>query len=65
MLMVEVQWHILLVDLNENNFKKLIVDYYSIFAEKYKLNPQSGWKDAFEETFGLHWKIFIWNLMHL
>ena len=20
---------------------------------KYKLNPQSGWKDAFEETFGI------------
>lgn len=45
--------HIYLWHLNENNFKKLIVDYYSIFAEKYKLNPQSGWKDAFEETFGI------------
>ena len=37
----------------EYNFKKLMIDFYSIFAEKYKLNPTDGWKDAFEETFGL------------
>ena len=41
-------WH-----LDPENFKKLIIDYYTIFAEKYKLNPQDGWKDAFEETFGM------------
>ena len=45
--------HIYLWHLNEDNFKKLIVEYYTIFAEKYRLNPQSGWKDAFEETFGI------------
>ena len=28
-------------------------DYYTIFAEKEKLNPNQGWKDAFEETFGM------------
>jgi len=46
-----VMAHIYLWHLNEDNFKKLMVDFYSIFAEKYKLNPIDGWKDAFEETF--------------
>ena len=45
--------HVYLWHLNEDNFKKLMVDFYSIFAEKYKLNPSDGWKDAFEETFGI------------
>ena len=41
-------WH-----LNDDNFKKIMHDYYTIFAEKEKLNPDQGWKDAFEETFGM------------
>lgn len=41
-------WH-----LNDDNFKKIMYDYYTIFAEKEKLNPGQGWKDAFEETFGM------------
>ena len=41
-------WH-----LDEGNFKKLMVDYYVIFAEKYKLSPETAWKDAFEETFDI------------
>jgi len=45
--------HIYLWNLNKDNFKKLMVEYYSIFAEKYRLNPESGWKDAFEDTFGI------------
>lgn len=45
--------HVYLWNLNKNNFKKLMVDYYTIFAEKYKLNPTGAWKDAFEETFGI------------
>ena len=45
--------HVYLWHLNQDNFKKLMIDFYSIFAEKYKLNPTDGWKDAFEETFGL------------
>ena len=45
--------HIYLWHLNEDNFKKLMVDFYSIFAEKYKLNPNDGWKDAFEQTFDI------------
>ena len=43
--------HVYLWHLDEGNFKKLMVDYYLIFAEKYKLSPESAWKDAFEETF--------------
>ena len=43
--------HVYLWHLNEANFKKLMVDYYVIFAEKYKLSPETAWKDAFEETF--------------
>ena len=30
-----------------------MVDFYSILAEKYKLNPIDGWKDSFEDPFGL------------
>ncbi len=30
-----------------------MIDYYAIFAERYKENPETGWKDAFEETFGM------------
>jgi len=41
-------WH-----LNENNFKKIIKDFYTIFSEKEKLNPGNGWKDAFEESFNI------------
>ena len=43
--------HMYLWYLDEANFKKLMVDYYVIFAEKYKLSPETAWKDAFEETF--------------
>jgi hypothetical protein len=43
--------HMYLWHLDEGNFKKLMVDYYVIFAEKYKLSPETAWKDAFEETF--------------
>ena len=43
--------HVYLWHLDEANFKKLMVDYYVIFAEKYKLSPETAWKDAFEETF--------------
>ena len=45
--------HVYLWHLNNNNFKKLMIDYYAIFAERYKENPETGWKDAFEETFGM------------
>jgi hypothetical protein len=45
--------HVYLWHLNDENFKKLMVDYYAIFAERYKTNPETGWKDAFEETFGM------------
>jgi hypothetical protein len=45
--------HVYLRHLNDENFKKLMVDYYAIFAERYQANPESGWKDAFEETFGM------------
>mgnify|MGYP003681998941 CR=1 FL=1 len=41
-------WH-----LNKDNFKKIMYDYYTIFAEKEKLNPGHGWKDAFEESYGI------------
>ena len=37
----------------ENNFKKIIKDFYTIFSEKEKLNPGNGWKDAFEESFNI------------
>ena len=30
-----------------------MVDYYVIFAEKYRLNPETAWQDAFEETFDI------------
>ena len=39
--------------LDNANFKKIMVDYYEIYAEKDQLNPGEGWKDAFEETFGM------------
>ena len=39
--------------LDNANFKKIMVDYYKIYAEKDQLNPGEGWKDAFEETFGM------------
>ena len=45
--------HVYLWHLDEANFKKLMVDYYVIFAEKYKLNPETAWKDAFVETFNI------------
>ena len=45
--------HVYLWHLNDENFKKLMVDYYAIFAERYKTNPETGWKDAFEDTFGM------------
>ena len=41
-------WH-----LNENNFKKIIKDFYTIFSEKEKLNPGNGWRYAFEESFNI------------
>ena len=45
--------HVYLWHLDERNFKKLMVDYYVIFAEKYRLNPETAWQDAFEETFDI------------
>jgi len=45
--------HVYLWHMDDKNFKKLMVDYYTIFAEKYKLNPENAWKDAFEETFDI------------
>ena len=39
--------------LDNANFKKIIVDYYKNYAEKDKLNPGEGWKDSFEELFGM------------
>ena len=45
--------HVYLWHLNDENFKKLMVDYYAIFAERYKTSPETGWKDAFEDTFGM------------
>jgi hypothetical protein len=45
--------HMYLWHLDEGNFKKLMVDYYVIFAEKYKQSPETAWKDAFEETFDI------------
>ena len=48
-----VMAHVYLWYLDKNNFKNLMVDYYRIFAEKYRLNPQNGWRDAFEEIFGI------------
>ena len=45
--------HVYLWHLNNENFKRLMIDYYAIFAERYQANPESGWKDAFEETFGM------------
>ena len=51
---VDIQWMIFQIKTDLNTyFKKLMIDFYSVFAEKYKLNPTDGWKDAFEETFGL------------
>ena len=41
-------WH-----LNENNFKKIIKDFYIMFSEKEKLNPGNGWRYAFEESFNI------------
>lgn len=50
--------HVYLWHLNQENFRKLMVDFYTIFAEKYKLNPIDGWKDAFEETFEIRLEDF-------
>ena len=39
--------------LDDANYKKIIVDYYKIYAERDRANPGQGWKDAFEELFGM------------
>ena len=39
--------------LDDANYKKIIVDYYKIYAERDLANPGQGWKDAFEELFGM------------
>ena len=44
---------IYLWSLDPANFKKIIVDYYTIYAERDNTNPGQGWKDSFEELFGI------------
>lgn len=39
--------------LDDANFKKIIVDYYKIYAEQDNLDPGNGWKNAFESLFGI------------
>ena len=39
--------------LDDANYKKIIVDYYRIYAERDQANPGQGWKIAFEELFGM------------
>ena len=39
--------------LDDANYEKIIVDYYKIYAERDRENPGQGWKDAFEELFGM------------
>jgi hypothetical protein len=39
--------------LDEANFKRIMVDYYKIYAERDQANPGQGWKVAFEELFGM------------
>ena len=39
--------------LDDRNFKKIMVDYYSDYAEKDHANLGSGWKDSFEGLFGM------------
>lgn len=39
--------------LDDDNFKKIVVDYYKIYAERDQQNPGQGWKVAFEELFGM------------
>jgi hypothetical protein len=39
--------------LDDSNFKKIIVDYYKNYAEKDHANLGSGWKDSFEDLFGM------------
>ena len=35
------------------NYKKIMVDYYKNYAEKDNLNPGLGWKNTFEDLFGM------------
>jgi len=39
--------------LNDNNFEKILVDYYQAYAESDVQNPGFGWKDSFEATFNV------------
>ena len=39
--------------LDNANFKKIVVDYYKIYAEQDNLDPGNGWKNAFESLFGM------------
>ena len=50
--------HVYLWSLDDANYKKLIVDYYINYAEKDKLNPGQGWKDSFEDLFGMSMEKF-------
>ena len=45
--------HLVSWSLDNSNFKKIIVDYYKIFAEQDNLDTGNGWKNAFESLFGI------------
>jgi hypothetical protein len=44
---------IYLWSLDNANYKKIMVDYYKNYAEKDNLNPGLGWKNTFEDLFGM------------
>ena len=39
--------------LDHDNFSKITVDYYKVYAEKDNLDPGQGWQDAFEDLFAM------------
>ena len=39
--------------LDENNLQRIMVDYYKAWGEKENQNPGYGWKDSFEDSFGI------------
>ena len=45
--------HVYLWSLDDANYKKLIVDYYKNYAKKDNLAPGQGWKNSFEDLFGM------------
>ena len=38
-----------------------MVDYYKNYAEKDNLNPGLGWKNTFEDLFGMTWLAIMWK----